>query len=897
MQLARRSLSTMVSSTMNDSVKSLFQSIALAPTFSSGFLSRRPSSPEIDIKVVQSQKDVVNSVLRKSLRSFSVNTQNQVISSIPFSVPLGEDVTLLSLSPSGGYMAVFKKLTGTTPGAMLELYNQDGLLSTTKLEKVHGDVYGDGPFAGLMWRSDEKAFAYAAEKKRDDDKHLSFYEPLPAGKSESDVVRGQKSNFKRQEDWGEQLRGQRVGRIYIASLKANGGVEKVDEVAGIPESLSVGQPVWSNDGSHIVFTAYEIEPRRVGLKMCTNRSSCLYIVPVADGCSSTSLQAAFPDSSSSTPPNDYVLVPDVVGMGSHNNVAHQLRGVRDLNLGGTGATGGMNNNHNNNVNHSGITEIQTNSSSSSGSSAHTATSHASALKNPVNAENNMGDVIVRLTEPGEGATFPKFTPKGDSILYICNPDLAPHNGTKCLKLVNWREIMMLATQAKLHGGKTVNLPEPRTVLDVVSGIPKNELEAFPGLYSDAFSNRMWLDDGVHIVMATSWRSQQHIVCINTDTGMVRRVRVQVTTPQGASLGENGGAWNILDVSFGQILLTYSSPNRHPCLVIASARQILDSIANSNNSSSGNGNANVAIDVTGQLVFEGELRNLEYTVLSIPPSLVNQDLTAAGVDQNIEAIMVRKRGVTGPLPLVVMPHGGPHSAYTSSFDTGSGFLAELGFMCALINYRGSLGFGHLPLLSLTGRAGTQDISDCVDVVKHLTTNASANANTAAHAAGWVGDASRVAACGGSHGGFLTAHLMCVEQGKLIKGAIMRNPVCNISAMITATDIPEWCTTEGVGPYITPDVQPWNPEHIRIMHEASPIARVKNAKCPSLFLMGGADFRVPPSQGLEFYHTLRHLGCEADMLWFPEENHSLTGVSTETENWLNIYLFLTKHLHME
>lgn len=60
-----------------------------------------------------------------------------------------------------------------------------------------------------------------------------------------------------------------------------------------------------------------------------------------------------------------------------------------------------------------------------------------------------------------------------------------------------------------------------------------------------------------------------------------------------------------------------------------------------------------------------------------------------------------------------------------------------------------------------------------------------------------DLSRVAVCGGSHGGFLTGHLLG-QKPDLFRCGIMRNPVCNISLMVNITDIPDWCYVEVFGP---------------------------------------------------------------------------------------------------
>eukprot|EP00960_Hanusia_phi_P064479 765802-Hanusia_phi.AAC.12 len=50
--------------------------------------------------------------------------------------------------------------------------------------------------------------------------------------------------------------------------------------------------------------------------------------------------------------------------------------------------------------------------------------------------------------------------------------------------------------------------------------------------------------------------------------------------------------------------------------------------------------------------------------------------------------------------------------------------------------------------------------------------------------------QVVVCGGSHGGFLSLHLLA-QFPSLFKAAAVRNPVTNVATMFGATDIPDWC----------------------------------------------------------------------------------------------------------
>lgn len=101
----------------------------------------------------------------------------------------------------------------------------------------------------------------------------------------------------------------------------------------------------------------------------------------------------------------------------------------------------------------------------------------------------------------------------------------------------------------------------------------------------------------------------------------------------------------------------------------------------------------------------------------------------------------------PCPLL-SPHSASQADY---FELYLSFIL-LGYAVLFTNYRGSLGYGQLNLDSLPGHIGRQDVDDVMTLTNHCLTKLR------------VGDAKKLVVFGGSHGGFLAAHLTGQYPGR-------------------------------------------------------------------------------------------------------------------------------------
>jgi acylaminoacyl-peptidase len=199
---------------------------------------------------------------------------------------------------------------------------------------------------------------------------------------------------------------------------------------------------------------------------------------------------------------------------------------------------------------------------------------------------------------------------------------------------------------------------------------------------------------------------------------------------------------------------------------------------------------------------------------------------------------------------------------------------------MVNYRGSTGFGQDSIESLPTRIGELDVKDVIAATLKVQESG-------------IVDAERIGICGGSHGGFLTGH--CTSQyPNLFKAAAMRNPVVNIPSMVTSTDIPDWCYVEAIGSYNWREYMPPTSTSIRMMWDKSPIRHVDRVQTPTLMALGMQDLRVPPSQGLEWYHSLRSKGVPTKLLTYDGNDHAIAGVKAEADHWVNIKQWFDNHL---
>lgn len=223
------------------------------------------------------------------------------------------------------------------------------------------------------------------------------------------------------------------------------------------------------------------------------------------------------------------------------------------------------------------------------------------------------------------------------------------------------------------------------------------------------------------------------------------------------------------------------------------------------------------------------------------------------------------------PLVQMVHGGPHNAMTNdfSFRWNPHVWAAQGWVVAIVNFHGSSGFGQQFTDSITGDLGTKPMIDIMKATEYLSGKP------------WI-DNTRVAAAGASYGGYMMAWLN--GHTDFFKTMVCHAGVYNWHSMLASDMVRGRERSLG-----TP---PWGDLSKIDQQNAQRFAA--NFKTPTLVIHGEKDYRVPVTQGMEYYNTLRQKGVPTRFLYFPDENHWVLKPQNsllwhkEVFAWINKYI---------
>lgn len=228
-----------------------------------------------------------------------------------------------------------------------------------------------------------------------------------------------------------------------------------------------------------------------------------------------------------------------------------------------------------------------------------------------------------------------------------------------------------------------------------------------------------------------------------------------------------------------------------------------------------------------------------------------------------------------LPLVLKVHGGPWNRDVWGFDSRAQWLANRGYLCMQVNFRGSTSYGKSFLNAGNKEWGGKMQHDLTDAVAWAVQQGYANPE-------------RMAIFGGSYGGYAALSAAAFTPD-LFKAAVAVVGPSNLISFIQTT--PAYWAADLENIYL----RVGHPEKdAGFLKSRSPLFSVNQIKTPLLIAQGANDPRVKKSESDQIVEALKKHGIQHEYLLFEDEGHGFAKPENQmlffktAENFLARYL---------
>jgi dipeptidyl aminopeptidase/acylaminoacyl peptidase len=201
------------------------------------------------------------------------------------------------------------------------------------------------------------------------------------------------------------------------------------------------------------------------------------------------------------------------------------------------------------------------------------------------------------------------------------------------------------------------------------------------------------------------------------------------------------------------------------------------------------------------------------------------------------------------PALMLIHGGPQGEWGESwtYRWNAEVFAAAGYVVVMPNPRGSVGYGQKFTDDINQDWGGKPYDDIMAVTDYTAKLPYVDGN-------------RIAAAGGSYGGYMVDWLL--GHTKRFRCLVSHAGVYDLKSEAESTEelwFPIW--EFGGMPWENPDVyEKWSPSSYE-----------KEFATPTLVIHGELDFRIPYTQGLQLYTVLQMRKIPSQLLIFPDEGH--------------------------
>jgi dipeptidyl aminopeptidase/acylaminoacyl peptidase len=266
----------------------------------------------------------------------------------------------------------------------------------------------------------------------------------------------------------------------------------------------------------------------------------------------------------------------------------------------------------------------------------------------------------------------------------------------------------------------------------------------------------------------------------------------------------------------------------------------------------------------------------------PAQMASMDLQRikARDGRDLPVWVTRPDAAKGPLPAVVLLHGGPWVRGNEwGWHPMAQYLASRGYLVIEPEFRGSTGYGEAHFTAGWKQWGQSMQDDVADALLW------------ARKQGLASDQACIA--GASYGGYSTL-MGLVKHPELYRCGIAWLAVADLDLFLQGAFFVDDDLSDIGRKYTLPDMVGDAVKDAAMIAANSPVKQAARIKAPVLLAYGESDLRVPLAHGKRLRDAMKDAGNPPEWVSYAHEAHGFTKLENELDFAKRLEAFLAKHL---
>ncbi|HTE29101.1 MAG TPA: alpha/beta fold hydrolase [Chryseolinea sp.] len=284
------------------------------------------------------------------------------------------------------------------------------------------------------------------------------------------------------------------------------------------------------------------------------------------------------------------------------------------------------------------------------------------------------------------------------------------------------------------------------------------------------------------------------------------------------------------------------------------------------------------------VYNFETKHVTQLTNTMTKEIESGDLVAGEVVHfksfdglEIPGLLYKPKGLKAgeKVPALLWIHGGPGGQTRLNYSASLQHLVNHGYAILAVNNRGSSGYGKTFYAADDRRHGNEDLKDCIESKKFLST------------LGYI-DQDKIGIYGGSYGGYMVMAALAFAPEEFKVGV---NLFGVTNWLRTLKSIPPWWTSFRDALY----TEMGDPVKDSVaLYNKSPLFHADKIKRPFIVLQGSNDPRVLQVESDEIVAAAKKNGVSVEYVIFPDEGHGFDKKENNIKASEEILKFLDKYL---